>query len=448
MQELFTSILVVIFKDALLLLGITFMLIGIDWRLALVSLSVVPFVVFISFRFSTMIRDAFRSLRVLIARINTRFAETVGGISVIQTFLWEDKNEATFAGLNHAFYQAGIRQLTIFALFLPIIEVFGSISIALVVFYGGWRVTGKALSLGELVAFISYLKMFFRPIREIAERYNIMQNAMASAERIFQILDTPDSIPRHERISPYPSRTDTPDRIRFESVTFGYSSDTPVLKSVTLDIPAGSTYAVVGPTGAGKTSLINLLVRFYDPWSGVVRINDTDIRTLDLAELRAAVALVPQDPFLFSGTIRDNIFITRLRPGPAETTDILARSRVDTIVNRLPDGLDTPIGEGGAAFSSGERQLISIARAFAKNPRIILLDEATSYIDAESEEKIRQALLDLTAERTTIQVAHRISTARRADAVAVVAGGRIVETGTHAELINSGGLYATLSSTG
>ncbi len=454
MHELFTSVIVFVFKDLFLLVGIAVVLMGINLRLALISFTVIPFVLWASIYFSGQAREAYRILRLKIAEINTRFSETIGGIRVIQLFLQEKRNYLDFKHLNHEHYLAGMRQIHVFAMFMPVIEILGAVAIAVVIYYGGGGALAGTLSLGALVAFISYMKMFFRPIRDIAEKYNILQNAMASAERIFLILDSTETIPL-----PVSDRKSDPEtgskiisgtldkisEISMENVSFAYIKGETVLNNISFRITAGKTLAVVGPTGSGKTSIINLLVRFYDPTSGGVSLNGVDVKNIDPAVLRAKMALVMQDPFLFSETIRRNITLGKEDISEAGMERILENSNCKTFVDRLPDGLDTVLSEGGASISSGERQLISIARAFARNPDLIILDEATSHIDSETEHKIQEALDNLMAHRTSIVVAHRLSTARDADTILVLNRGRIIETGNHAELMQLKGFYFRLN---
>ncbi|MBT8364088.1 MAG: ABC transporter ATP-binding protein/permease, partial [Deltaproteobacteria bacterium] len=317
------------------------------------------------------------------------------------------------------------------------------VAIAVVIFYGGGRVLADALSLGTLVAFISYIRMFFRPIRDLAEKYNILQNAMSSAERILLILDTQHSLPK-KRVRPDLPGLDRIHAIRFEDVSFSYIDAEKVLRNISLHIKSGDTVAVVGPTGAGKTSLVNLIPRFYDPTEGRILINDVDLREFDTAEFRHKMALVMQEPFLFSGTIRENIFDNAQHLTEEASRRIIEAANCHSLIERLPDGLDTVLPGGGTSLSSGERQLISIARAFARNPQLILFDEATSYIDSQTELWIQQALEKLMKNRTALVVAHRLSTVRHADRIIVMNRGRIVETGTHMELMARQGFYYQL----
>lgn len=446
MHELFTSVISIVFKDLFLLLGIAIVLISMNWKLAVVSFMVLPFVLYASIVFSKRAREVFRDLRVKIAEINTRFSETIGGIRVIQLFRCEENNFHNFKGLNHENYLAGMRQIRVLAVFMPIIEILGVFVVALVIFYGGNNVMAGGLSLGALVAFIAYMKMFFRPIRDLAEKYNILQNAMASAERIFLLLDSRSMLPQVA----FSSKNNASDlseikEISFENVSFGYVPGEIVLSEISFKVGKGETLAVVGPTGSGKTSLINLITRFYDPVSGRVCINGRDVREFETSIFRSKMALVMQEPFLFSGSIRDSIFQGEKELSEKELENILKVSNCKDLVDRLPMGLKTVLDGSGASISSGERQLVSIARAFARDPQLILFDEATSYIDSQTEKKIQEALNNLMIKRTSIVVAHRLSTIRSADKIIVLSKGRIIETGTHSKLMEKQGFYFRLN---
>jgi len=452
MHELFTSVIAFVFKDLFLLLGIAAVLISIHVKLALVSFTVIPFVLYASAYFSGQAREAYRTLRVKIAEINTRFSETIAGIKIIQLFLQEKQNYLRFKNLNHEHYLAGMRQIHVFAIFMPVIEILGAAAIAVVIFYGGGGVLSGTISLGALVAFLSYMKMFFRPIRDIAEKYNILQNSMASAERIFLILDSSETIPHpvagigfHTKSKLSSTALDKISEISMEKVSFEYINDEPVLRNVSFRVKAGETLAVVGPTGAGKTSIINLIIRFYDPTSGRILVNGVDIKEKFIKDLRKKMALVMQDPFLFSDTIRENIELGAGNLSESAFQQILQDSNCKTLTDRLPGGVHTVLSEGGTSISSGERQLISIARAFARQPDLIILDEATSYIDSETETKIQEALGKLMSNRTSIIVAHRLSTARKADKIIVLNRGKIIETGNHSKLMKIRGFYYRLN---
>ena len=440
MHDLFTSFISMVFKDMFLLVGIAVVLLAMDWRLALLTFLVLPLVVMTAFGFSMRVRDVFRELRIKVAEINTRFSETISGIKVIQTFRRERENFDAFARLNHDNYLAGMRQINIFAVFMPIIEMLGITSIAIVVYVGGGHVLDQSVSIGVLAAFLAYMKMFFRPIRDLAEKYNILQNAMASAERIFLLMDSPATgIKTGTATIPGPI-----EEIRFDGVSLAYNGGEPVLESIDLTIKAGETIAIVGATGSGKTSLVNLLVRFYEPTAGTLRVNGIDTASIPRAELRKRIALVMQDPFLFTGSLKSNIFFGANGFSDDRQATILEASRCSDLIARLPDGLDTRISEGGGSLSSGERQLLSVARAFTADPEIIILDEATSYVDSQTEAQLQQAIANLMRGRTCVVVAHRLTTARTADRIVVLSNGVVMETGTHATLMAARGLYYRL----
>ena len=446
MHELFTSVIAFIFKDLFLLVGITIVLVSLNWKLALLCFSVLPIVLYATSIFSRRAREIFRLQRIKIAEINTRFAETISGIKIVQLFRHEEQNYREFEKLNHENYLAGMQQIRILGVFLPFIEVLAVFVLSMVILYGGSRILSGVLSLGDFVLFIQYMRMFFRPIRDLAEKYNILQNAMASAERLILILDSENTLPRPV-LSPKHDPTDLRqiEEISFEDVSFSYIAEEEVLNGITFNVKSGETMAVVGPTGAGKTSLINLILRFYDPTGGRVLINGSDIKHFDTEAYRTKMALVMQEPFLFSESIRDNIFRGTNGLSEQDMENILIASNCKSITDKLPLGPDTVLAEGGLSISSGERQLISIARAFARNPEVILFDEATSYIDSQTETQIQDALEKLMEKRTAFIVAHRLSTVRHADRIIVLNRGRIIECGTHHELMEKAGFYFQLN---
>ena len=443
MHEMFTSVLVFFIKDLFMLTAITVVLFSIDWRLSLVVYAVFPFVFFAAWRFTTSARQAFRTLRVKIAEINTKFSESIGGMQVIQLFRQEDANYRSFQKINREHYAAGMQQITVFALFMPLMEMMSSVALAIVIFYGGGRLMDGRISLGTLVVFISYIRMFFRPIRDIAEKYNITLNALSSMERLFQILDDKTMIPEPsaDEQARMPGHSLS---FSFEDVSFSYVPGEKVLDGISLSIRNGETISIVGQTGAGKTSLVNLMMRFYDPDSGIIRINGIDIRKFKLSDLRSGISIVTQDPYIFSTTIRNNIFPETNGYTDREMNEILEAAYCRNFIDRLPQGLDTLMTEGGASLSSGERQLLSIARALAHGPDLIIFDEATSYVDSETEMKIQNALGNLMKNRTSVIIAHRLSTARTADRIVVMHGGKIIETGAHDTLMEQKGFYYRL----
>jgi len=447
MHELFTSVISLVFKDLFLLVGIAIVLVVMNWKLALVSFLVLPLVGYTSFAFSGHIRDAFRVLRIKVAEINTTFSEMIDGISVIQSFGKEDVTADNFSRLNHENYLAGMRQINVLAVFMPLIEVFGIATVSVIIFYGGKNVLAGEISLGILVAFISYMRMFFRPIRDLAEKYNILQNALASAERIFLILDTNNDIDGFENeadnIQPSGNLKDS-EKIKtldLENISFSYIPSEPVLKNISLSLRAGETTAIIGSTGSGKTSIANLIMKFYHPTSGNILLNGNNIKNIPASRYRSKIALVTQDPFLFTDTIFSNIWRNRQDVSEKEITHVLTAANCRELIAEQSQGIQTVLTKGGASLSSGERQLISIARAFARSPELIILDEATSYIDSLTEDVIQDALSKLMEGRTGLVIAHRLSTVRHAHKIVVIDKGSILEMGNHDTLMEQQGSY-------
>ena len=447
MHELFTSVISLVFKDLFLLVGIAAVLLIMNWKLALVSFLVLPLVGYSSLAFSGRIREAFRALRIKVAEINTTFSEMIDGISVIQSFGKEHVAADNFSRLNHENYLAGMRQINVLAVFMPLIEVFGIVTVSVIIFYGGKNVLEGEISLGVLVAFISYMRMFFRPIRDLAEKYNILQNALASAERIFLILDTSNPIDGIENKSDnmLPSTdlnlAEKIHTLTLDKVSFSYMPSEPVLKNISLNLQAGETTAIIGATGSGKTSLANLIMKFYDPVTGNILLNGQNIKRIPASRYRSKIALVTQDPFLFTDTIRANIWRDRQDVSEKEITRVLTAANCRELIAKQPMGIETVLTRGGGSLSSGERQLLSIARAFARSPELIILDEATSYIDSLTEDVIQDALSKLMTGRTGLVIAHRLSTVRHAHKIVVIDKGVILEMGNHDTLMEKQGSY-------
>ena len=442
LNELFSSGVVTVFGDLFTLAAIMTLMLVADWRLALVAFAVIPFVYLLARVFRRRVREAFRDIRLLLARLNSYLQEHLSGMRVVQLFAREPASSREYGGINEEHLQAHLRSVTIYALFFPAIEILTAIALALVLWYGGLRTLGGTLTIGVLAAFIQLTRRFFQPLQDLSEKLNLLQAAMASSERIFRLLNEPVTVT--ESVAPRKLPEPVRGEVRFESVWFRYSDGGPwVLSDVSFTARPGETVALVGHTGAGKTTIISLLLRFYEPTRGRITVDGVDIRELSFHDLRGLVGYVQQDLFLFTGDILHNLALDAPR---TEAEIRLAAERVgaDRFVRRLPDGYRHVLGERGRSLSVGERQLLSFARALALDPYILILDEATSSVDAEAEAQIQRAVAELMVGRTSIVVAHRLSTILHANQILVLHHGEIRERGTHRALLEADGLYARL----
>ncbi|MDE3090098.1 MAG: ABC transporter ATP-binding protein, partial [Chloroflexota bacterium] len=440
-NELLSQGLITLVGDSAVLVGIIAVMLSMNARLALLAFSVLPLMLLATWLFARRAQIAFRQTRARIAAVVGGLAEDISGIRVIQAFAQEDASQERFDEVNRSNRDANITAISLSFVFLPAVEFLGMLATGIVLWFGGLAVVSGDLTLGVVVAFLAYVSRFFQPIQELSQLYTTLQAAMAGGERVLDLLDT------QSKVTDQPNAIEMPriaGRIELRDVSFAYQDDTRVLRSLNLVIEPGMTAALVGPTGAGKTSIANLVARLYDVTEGAVLIDGLDVRRVTQRSLRRQTGLVPQEPFLFSGTITDNIRFGRPDASAGAVEQAAHLANAHEFIRALPDGYATEILEGGVNLSVGQRQLICLARAALADPRILILDEATASVDTVTEVLIQDALQRLFARRTALVIAHRLSTVRNADLICVVQDGCIVERGKHAELLALGGLYRAL----
>ena len=441
MQEFITWSITGLARAVFVLLGILIAMLSLNWQLTLVTFLVMPLMILLTNYWRKHVREAYRATRMRLALINGYLNESISGIRVTKSFTREQVNYRHFDDLNHSYLDANVEAARLTAIFFPGVDFIGSLATALVVGVGGWLVLGDALTAGTLVAFVLYVERFFDPIRDLAQRYNTFQATMAASERIFSLVDTAPDLVDSPTAQPLPP---VRGQVEFDDVRFEYKDGEPVLRGVTLHAAPGQRIALVGETGAGKSTIIRLLARFFDVTGGAVRIDGYDVRDVTQASLHAQLGIVLQDTFLFTGTVGDNIRYGRLDATDDEVISAARSVGADTFISRLPEGYATEVGENGVNLSVGQRQLISFARALLADPRILILDEATSSVDTTTEKLIDQGLDALMQGRSSFVIAHRLSTVIDADQIVVIDGGRIVEQGTHGELLARRGRYYNL----
>ncbi|MEW5992887.1 MAG: ABC transporter ATP-binding protein [Candidatus Zixiibacteriota bacterium] len=441
LNEMFSSGVVTIIGDIFMLVLIVGALLYYNWELALITFVVLPLLVAATFVFRAKVRNIYREVRTRLARLNAFMQEHISGMTLTQLFTQEKRTYEQFDDINRSLRTVHFKSIYYYAVFFPTVEIIGALSVGLLLYFGGLRINEAVLTFGELVAFIHLVERFYRPIRDLSEKYNILQASMASSERIFRLLDTKPSI-----ISSGSSRSlmDFRGRIDVDRLWFAYQEDGWVLRDVSFSVEPGERVAIVGATGAGKTSLVSLLYRFYDYQKGSIRLDGVDLKELPIAELRSHLALVLQDVFLFSGDFAGNVRLRSEQITDEQVRVALRRVGFDRFLTNLPDGIHTEVKERGATLSTGQKQLLSFARALAFDPDILILDEATSSVDTETELLIQQALEELLKGRTSIIIAHRLSTIEKADKIIVLHHGGVREMGKHEELLQRKGIYHTL----
>lgn len=439
--ELFSSGIVMVFSDVFIIIWILAFMFFMDVKLSLVTLSVLPVLIYGTFLFRKKARESYRDVRFHLARLNSYMQEHITGMSVVKIFNKEKPELDKFSNINNDYRIANIKSIFYYAVFYPSVELLSSIAAGLIIWYGGGEVLQSSITIGVLFAFIQYTEMFFRPIRDLSEKYNIMQTAMASSERIFKLLDNQTFIKNPEN----PVKLEKVDgKIEFKDVCFAYNEEDYVLKNISFTINPGETVAIVGHTGAGKTSLINILTRFYDINKGEILVDGVNIEKFDKKDLRKFISIVLQDVFLFSGNIESNINLNNENIPREKIIEAAKSVGADEFINKLPNNYLEEVKERGATLSVGQKQLISFARALAYDPRILILDEATSSVDTEAEQLIQRAIEKLLVGRTAIVIAHRLSTIQNADKIIVLHKGEIRETGNHQELLAKRGIYYRL----
>ncbi len=443
MHEMFTSIMVTLFNDLLKMFCIIILLISISPKLGAILCLFVPLAIILTYFFSKLARNIFRDIRRQLSRLNSFIQETVSGISLVQIFGQRRRLEEDFARLNNSYLNKTLRQIKLFGTFMPLTELMSSLAIAIILWYGGSEFIRQQLSLGELVAFLSYMRLFFQPLRELSQKYSIVQSALASAERIFHLLDTDETEGTVLRSSQTAKTLTLGEDLFFNKVDFSYVKEQPVLRGITFRVREGETVAIVGPTGSGKSTLINLLLKYYKAEHGDISLGGHSLHDINTNELRQKIGVVMQEMLILQDSLLNNI---RLDTGKSkkEIETLIRQAQLTGFVNKLPEGLQTVIGEGGRAMSTGEKQLLAISRVLCRNPSVLVLDEASSAIDSRTEELLEQTLETCFQGRTVLIIAHRLSTVQRADRILVLEKGTICEQGSHAELLAKGGLYSKL----